>query len=167
MDNQELKDFYATHQLQDDTIRTINENMVDYIIKCKPESVFEFGCNNGKNLTLLEGLMPNIQLYGIDVNQKNLRNIYTEVGDEITLHNMKTCSFDICFTLSVLNHIPEPVFFDIVTQLTRIARKHVICCECTQVQNHARWFPHDFEGLGFKKLADVECGGRVYTYFLF
>jgi len=43
--------------------------MVDMIIKIDPKNVFEFGCNNGKNLTLLQGLRPKIQVYGIDVNE--------------------------------------------------------------------------------------------------
>ena len=78
-----------------------------------PRSVFEFGCNAGKNLLTVRERLPKCFLAGIDINAQAIEvarksKLRTSVGDEKLLELFPNRAFDICFTVSVLDHMPEP-----------------------------------------------------------
>ena len=49
MNFKELKNFYQTNQLQTDEVKVVNEYIANAVLSFNPSTVFEFGCNNGKN----------------------------------------------------------------------------------------------------------------------
>lgn len=166
MNFEQLKSFYKTHQLQNENIGPINDSVVSYINSLHPDGVFEFGCNNGKNLRLLESLDDSVGVWGIDINKDTLKHPNTCFGDEETLKDMEGGLYDLVFTCSVLNHIPHGDVEGVISNLCRIARKHVIIAECVEIKNHPRWFSHDYELYGFKKVKDVRQNhANVYSIF--
>lgn len=131
----------------------------------KPKSVFEFGCNNGKNLAVIQLTFPKVVTYGIDIAADNLKNPLTTVGDEITLANMDTKSFDVSFTCSVLNHIPEANWKEIFYGLKRVSKMGVVVCECSH-ESKDRWFIHNYAEVGLVKTGSVKSLERTYDIWI-
>tara|TARA_Y100001933_G_C18604459_1_gene399433 strand:+ start:137 stop:571 length:435 start_codon:yes stop_codon:yes gene_type:complete len=76
----------------------------------QPKSIFEFGCNTGKNLIAARNKIGLTCSYlGIDINEASINaskmaDLNAAVGDENTLSLFPQNHFDICFTVSVLDH---------------------------------------------------------------
>lgn len=97
-----------------------------------PRSVFEFGCNAGKNLLTVRERLPKCFLAGIDINAQAIElarksMLRASVGDEKLLELFPNRSFDICFTVSVLDHLPEPA--PALRQLARMSAKALYLLE--------------------------------------
>ncbi len=98
------------------------------------KKIFEFGCAAGRNLQVLHGLMKErASLFGCDINENSIRegvvdkNLALEVGDEEHLLSYKAKSFDMSFTVSVLDHLPNPEAA--LRNLVRITRMALIFVE--------------------------------------
>lgn len=161
-----VKGYYRSHSLQDEVIRDINKRVISEIeYRFNPKSVFEFGCNNGKNLSLLPKSVTHL---GIDINPTVIEKyrktgLNLLCGDESFLRNMGGDSFDVVFTCSVLNHIED--VDDIVKELKRIAKKGLICVECSHAR-HWRWFTHDYRKLGFTHIGIEKAPNLVYDVWI-
>jgi hypothetical protein len=97
--------------------------------------VLEFGCNWGGNLKYFMDRIPDLETVGIDINpvvldlEKKYPNYKGIVGDEKSLKQFKEKEFDLAFTVSVLDHIPDDsVVEEIIKDLVRISR-HVLLLE--------------------------------------
>lgn len=98
-----------------------------------PKSVFEFGCNAGRNLVEVRKAAPEARLSGVDINEDAVRfgeetyGLRLHVAGEEYLAAMEDCGTDVAFTVSVLDHLPvvEPAFED----LARISRKALLLLE--------------------------------------
>jgi len=106
--------------------------MIQRILVFNPASVFDFGCNAGKNLTELRTDNGNIRASGIDINQKAIAHgrglgLNIATGDETCLDVFPDKCFDVTFTLSVLDHLPYPA--STMANLARMARKAVLLLE--------------------------------------
>jgi len=107
--------------------------MVNEILQLFPYTVFEFGCNAGKNLLAIKKIKPDLFCSGIDINAKAIEFGRTEfklplsVGDQRTLDIIPDSAFDISYTVSVLDHVPKPD--NILKNLGRISRKAVLLLE--------------------------------------
>jgi len=106
--------------------------MADRVTAFKPRSVFEFGCNSGKNMNGINSIDESIFVSGIDINRKAVeygRNLGRRVafGDERNLSVFPDRCFDVSFTVSVIDHLsfPEAAFND----LLRISHKAVLLLE--------------------------------------
>lgn len=105
-------------------------------LKCR--SVFEFGCNAGRNLNVLKTVLPEARLVGIDVNSLAISSgrsrfgLELMEGDEGHLRAIADNEFDVSFTVSVLDHVPfpEPVIRDLV----RISRQYVLIYEIVHTE---------------------------------
>ena len=131
--------------------------IAEQVILLEPASVFEFGCNRGRNLVEIRKLDADIQLAGVDVNPdavawgRNHHALDLQVGDENFLSGMEDQTFDVTFTLSVLDHLPDPR--PVLKELIRVARKGVILLEpwlgqegkVLQAVNWASGTPEDAE----------------------
>lgn len=111
--------------------------------------MFEFGCGQGKNLKRIKPFVDVV--HGIDVSVPAILIAkqfipFAEVGDENTLKYVG--QYDVAFTCSVLDHIPE--IGGIIEELKRIAPA-VILLETNSVQGRY-YYPHDYESYGFTKL---------------
>jgi len=96
------------------------------------KSVFEFGCHVGRNLRVIKEV-SGCKVAGIDVNKhaidygKENNKLSLKVGDHNSLKQMKTNSFDVCITVSALDHVPA---IDIALEnLVRIAKSWMIMIE--------------------------------------
>jgi SAM-dependent methyltransferase len=110
-----------------------SEFMADQITSLKPTSVLEFGCNVGRNLLALRGRAPDLRLQGIDVNAEAVafgrreRGLDLLHGDETFLTEQLDNGFDVIFTVSVLDHLPDPL--PILREMVRVARLGVLLLE--------------------------------------
>lgn len=87
--------------------------MAERITAFQPNSVFEFGCNAGKNLAAVQSSAAGAFVAGIDINKKAIdfgRGLGRRmaVGSEQSLDTFPDRCFDIVFTVSVLDHLPHP-----------------------------------------------------------
>ncbi|WP_434222959.1 class I SAM-dependent methyltransferase [Limnospira platensis CENA597] len=106
----------------------------DEIISLNPSSVLEFGCNAGRNLKILLDKAESIKNYlGLDINRDainygNLQGLEKlKVGDENSLIDISSGTYDVCFTVSVIDHIPQPM--NVVLNLIRISKKACLLLE--------------------------------------
>lgn len=107
--------------------------IAEQVLLLDPASVFEFGCNRGRNLVEINKLNADVRLAGVDVNPdavawgREQHGLDLHVGDESFLGAMEDQAFDVTFTLSVLDHLPDPR--PVLRELIRVARKGVILLE--------------------------------------
>lgn len=164
-DLQGVKQFYDGSEIQprdfDNRVPYYIEIIFQAISSLQPKSVFEFGCNAGRNLNSLRKLLPSTQMFGTDVNRAAIEHgrkeygIPIEVADEKGLEKMKSDSFDVVFTVSVLDHLALPQ--ETVYHLTRISREFVIIYEIV----------HEKEGKVIKMTSENNelIPGYPFSYF--
>lgn|GEM_PF-2486139 len=98
-------------------------------------SVLEFGCHAGRNLEAIRQRLPNAELVGIDINAAAIAagrerfKLDLRVGDERSLAQFGDRTFDLVFTVSVLDHVPR--IEHLCHELLRIARRVVLFLEVT------------------------------------
>ena len=127
--------WYLERQHQTNVIiSTIKKyDSVDMYNNHQVNSIFEFGCHAGKHLYYIKQELPHIEIFGIDINEQAISvgkkkfNIPIEIGNEDFLKKIPDNSFDIVFTVSVIDHVVEPEI--ICNELTRIAKKYIILLE--------------------------------------
>ena len=102
------------------------------------KSVFEFGCAAGRNLKALHEIFSDelnreLLVTGVDINEPAVKRGKEEfgldisVGDEAHMQGIKTGSFDLVFTVSVLDHVPKPS--EIVKLLMNISSQYGVFIE--------------------------------------
>ena len=97
-----------------------------------PSSVLEFGCGSGRNLAVLRDLTP-ARLVGVDLNPTAVEwgrenfGLDLRVGDETWLPAQGLDAFDIVYTVSVIDHIPDPQ--TAIRALVAAAADLVVVCE--------------------------------------
>jgi len=85
--------------------------IVSAVLDSSPSRVLELGCNVGRNLRAIRDRAPDVELVGIDINAKAIDwgrrtwGLDLRVGDE---RSLEPDSADVAFTVSVIDHIPEP-----------------------------------------------------------
>jgi len=152
-----VKEYYRTYEASGEFVE-LHHVLTDTILGFHPSQVFEFGCGVGKNLLALLRQSDKVnEAVGIDISPKNIEKAvdngmkkgHVLVGDESFLNGFSFQRFDVSFTCSVLDHIPE--IEKIVNNLKRISKKAVILAETNDIPGKY-YFPHDYESLGFRKL---------------
>jgi len=136
------KEYWSTTESQDRTFSSVlpmnARLLLSAIAKCQPTSVFEFGCNAGRNLKLIRDTCSYrpIVMRGCDINEESVGYGRTQwgldltVGDETHLRTIDDSAYDLVFTISVLDHLPR--CGDILAQLVRIAREYIFLLEPTR-----------------------------------
>jgi trans-aconitate methyltransferase len=159
----DAKEYFSKHFLADDKVRDLNHILVDEILKYKPESVFEFGCGQGKNLDLLKHKKQWCPAYvhGYDISHAALTEaikkgrLYTRWGSEDQLQFIPSKNYDVSFTCSVLDHIEHEITVDhIIADLKRISKNAVILLETQSNIPENYYYIHDYESYGFTKIRD-------------
>lgn len=83
--------------------------LVDALLASSPSSVVELGCNAGRTLRAIRDRGLGVALTGVDINRRAVAwgrdhwSLDLRVGDERSL-----VPADVAFTVSVIDHIPEP-----------------------------------------------------------
>ncbi|WEX91076.1 class I SAM-dependent methyltransferase [Sinorhizobium garamanticum] len=106
--------------------------MASRILSFSPSSVFEFGCNAGKNLAAIRERNSSVFACGVDVNAAAVRHgeqsgLRLAAGDERLLKIFPDLTFDVTFTVSVIDHVATPG--EILTELARITRRKLLLLE--------------------------------------
>ena len=107
--------------------------IAEQVLGLKPSSVLEFGCNVGRNLSALRELAPDVVLKGIDINAEAVAFGQKERGldlfhaDETFLGAQADNSFDVIFTVSVMDHLPNPK--PVLADMVRVARLGILLLE--------------------------------------
>lgn len=163
------KDYWTTHHNQSGrVIREGHEHrweLARHILSHEPSSVLEFGCGSGRNLAVLEDLYPGLSCTGIDSNNVSLesgRDWHPDIGfifgDEETLSIANPAVFDIVFTVSVLDHIPDPQWRSVYDDMVRVARKAVVLLE------PVLWDSADRRTMLERDIATPDIGATPYTW---
>jgi SAM-dependent methyltransferase len=103
------------------------------IRRLEPATVLEMGCNAGRNLQLLRGLVPGASLRGFDINRASVEygrtkwGLELEVADEGYLARQPEDHADVTFTVSVLDHLPA--IEAAVRDLVRVTRRYYVAVE--------------------------------------
>lgn len=136
-------------------------------------SIFEFGCNVGRNLYCIKRKIPGCDIMGIDINETAIKagrqhfRLPLRTGGEEALLGIPTNKYDVVFTVSVLDHIPE--MEKVLKELLRICQRYFICIEPWNGENmdarkHAArkysyfWdYPALFRKMQAKILQDIPC----------
>jgi trans-aconitate methyltransferase len=162
------KEFYKNYQA-DNVIDEIDVALIHNIIKFKPKTVFEFGCGSGKNLALIKNELSDAITYGMDISiinvmQSHLAGVDCVIrGDERYMPNQK---FDVCFTCSVLDHIPYENIEQVIGNLISMSDKAVVIAETNEHEGDF-YFKHDFEKYGFvKKKNTFISSNDGFNYFI-
>lgn len=98
-------------------------------------SVLEFGCHAGRNLAAIQAACPDVRLTGLDINPEAVRaghdrwGLDLRVSGDDTLAGIADDAYDLVFTVSVLDHIPD--ITGVCRDLLRIARRAAFFLEVT------------------------------------
>lgn len=89
-----------------------NERIATTVAEYQPASVIEFGSNAGRNLALIQNLLPDARLVGLDINPSAVVAGREKWGLDLRVGSVEALaelSADLAFTVSVIDHIPDPL----------------------------------------------------------
>lgn len=106
--------------------------IAERVAEFSPSRVFEFGCNAGKNISAIVRTLPSVECSGVDVNPAAIdyarsQKLSVALADERVLTIFPTNAFDVCYTVSVLDHLPNPG--PVLAELGRMSRLAVLLLE--------------------------------------
>lgn len=106
------------------------------------ESVLELGCGAGRNLYFLQLRYPQLALYGVDISQDAVEHARRHVRGHFwvgDLYNAKQLleriEVDVIFTMGVLIHLHPPALPELIAELRRHARRHLVFLEQVSEEN--------------------------------
>jgi SAM-dependent methyltransferase len=126
-------------------------------------SILEVGCNVGRNLNHLY-MSGYEKVAGIEVNENavqrlrraypQLKSVNVDIGSaEEVLGHYRSGSFDVVFTMAVLEHI-HPSCRTVFSQIARVARRYVLAIEPRKGRASHRQYPwkieEEFKSVGLK-----------------
>lgn len=122
--------------------RDWSAKLADRIVAMDPRRVIEFGCNVGRHLVAIRERDPSIVLRGIDINAKAIRvglkrGLHLSVGNETYLERFADDSFDVAYTASVIDHVPDPTVA--LREMARIAPILVLLEPWLGYEGKVRW----------------------------
>jgi pseudaminic acid biosynthesis-associated methylase len=102
-----------------------------FIEKTGARSVFELGCNAGWNLSAIHRAVPDVNVWGADVNEKALAQAEGCGLDVYNVHHDKFEHYtaELTFTAGVLIHIPPEELGKAMNKLIRISSDWVLAIE--------------------------------------
>jgi len=116
--------------------------ILQFIKLSSAKKILEFGCGSGRNLNQINDFFENqtleenfYLLKGIDINQHLIeygktnfpKNLELIVADEDFIKKEKNNFYDLIFTVSVLDHIPDPSFT--IQELIKKTKRYIIFIE--------------------------------------
>lgn len=87
--------------------------LADRIADFHPGAVFEFGCNVGRHMRAIAERLPGTSVSGVDIHlpavqEARRKGLDVMLGDEYTLPLIPRRFFDVAYTVSVIDHLPDP-----------------------------------------------------------
>jgi pseudaminic acid biosynthesis-associated methylase len=143
----------------------------------KPVSILEFGANIGMNLKAVRILFPDIEMSGIEINQKAASQLAEVVGvsnvyNGSILDYQSAEKYDICLIKGVLIHINPEFLNDVYDKLYESSGKYILVCEyynpspvTIQYRGHAdKLFKRDFAGEILDRFPDLKLVNYGFCY---
>jgi SAM-dependent methyltransferase len=170
------KQFYKNY-IADDTVDAIDTKIAQAIENLfAPDSIFEFGCGSGKNLILAQkwawqNRSARIETCGQDISPLNCLNAHMRGVDSVIIgdeRHMPMRKFDVCFTVSVLDHIPPDNIEQVVGNLQAMATNGVVIAESEMNDPENFYWNHDYSAWGFVQLSQVRSDedGSIYIIWV-
>jgi len=133
-EKQMAKDYWSTVEFENyEKEKPWSRFIAEKVLGYRPNSIFEFGCNIGKNLLEIKKSNKDLNLYGIDINceainySKKKYGLNLSCSDEGIFNVIPDNTYDVVYTVSVLDHVPHPE--KILAQLLRISKTSVLLLE--------------------------------------
>ncbi|HYD60986.1 MAG TPA: pseudaminic acid biosynthesis-associated methylase [Noviherbaspirillum sp.] len=139
-------------------------------------SVIEFGANIGLNLAAIRALIPNVELAGIEINQKAVSQLQSLGGIRVYPQSIldfdPVAQSDLALIKTVLIHI-EPDSLSRVYDLLHASSKRYICLaeyynpspvEVVYRGNREKLFKRDFAGEILDRFSDLRLVDYGFTY---
>lgn len=149
------KQFYRNY-IADDTFDKVDRFLITIISDFSPASAYEFGCGSGKNLQQLKNQIAFMETCGQDISPMNCLNAHLRGVDSVIIgdeRHMPMRKFDVCFTCSVLDHVPPENIEQVVGNLQAMANKAVIIAESVMDDPDNFYWNHDYSAWGFQKVS--------------
>lgn len=105
------------------------------LARIRIQNVLEVGCNIGGNLRWIADVLEPHRVFGIDINQKALREVrrrlpgINAVWSEAKHLPFRDGEFDLVFTAGVLIHQPDEALPQVLSEVVRCSRRYVLCLE--------------------------------------
>jgi len=117
-----------------------NSKELYYIIhKLQPKSILECGCGAGITLKNLEIIIPDAEIYGVDISEKQIEmsKWFTKISDKIYNHmsvmditkQMPDRKFDFIFTNAVIMHLIQFRVIDALNNMKNASNKYIYLSE--------------------------------------
>ncbi|NJL76720.1 MAG: pseudaminic acid biosynthesis-associated methylase [Saprospiraceae bacterium] len=143
----------------------------------RPSSLIEFGANIGMNLKAIQLLFPNIELFGIEINQQAAAELAALVGapnvfNGSILDYKPAQTFEVALIKGVLIHIHPEKLPDVYEKLYHTSNKYILICEyynpspvAIPYRGHQdRLFKRDFAGEMLDKYASLKLLDYGFVY---
>ena len=140
-------------------------------------SVIEFGANIGMNMRALKALYPQMELNGIEINQKAYENLAKFIGSQNAFHTSifdfsSEKKFDLTFTKGVLIHINPDLLEKVYEKLYEHSNKYILVSEYFNpspveipYRGHSeKLFKRDFCGDLMDKYSDLKLVDYGFNY---
>ncbi len=138
-------------------------------------SILELGCNSGSNINHLRNL-GYTNLTGIDINESailKMQYLFPETFEKADLYigsleeillTFPDKSFDVTFSIAVLEHIHPDTIHEVCKQTKRITKKYIVTCEDeAEILRKDRVFPRNykliFKHIGCKQIKCIPTTG--------
>ncbi len=139
--------------------------LYETILELHPSSILEVGCGGGDHLANLKNLIPELEVYGIDLldnqieflNKRHPQNDFKLDVADISKKGVIFPNVDVIYTQAVLMHITEKEmrFYNSMENLLNSSAKHLIFME--------NWSQHDF----FETVKQIASSNKWKMYFNF
>ena len=142
----------------------------------KPQSIVEFGCNQGMNLKAIHALLPEAKLTGVEINKTAAEKLEKDLG--IKVHNTTILDFDttekhdLAMIKGVLIHINPDELNTVYDKLYAASSKYIFVCEyynpapvAIPYRGHEnKLFKRDFAGEILERFSDLELVDYGFCY---
>jgi SAM-dependent methyltransferase len=156
----------------------ISKWLANDIFKPKnPSSILELGCGAGRNLALIEQAIPDINMFGVDINESAVRIAKNELSPKAQvsvksvyhLECFKTNSIDIIFTYGLLMHIPHDKVGRLILEMHRISRKWVVHFELHGPSHGFDYFryPRNYKKIYDELKVTTKTSYQIFPYWDF
>ena len=139
--------------------------LYETILKLHPSSILEVGCGGGDHLANLKTLIPELEVYGVDLldkqieflNKRHPQNEFKLSLVDISKKGVNFPNVDVIYTQAVLMHITEKDlrFYNSMENLLNSSAKHLIFVE--------NWSQHNF----FETVKQITPVNKWKMYFNF
>jgi SAM-dependent methyltransferase len=127
----QTKAYWRTHQWESCKYSDRIFDALEPVERASLRRILEFGCDSGGNLQYFMDRLPRVSAVGIDLRDsaRALEHQYAGryagiVGDETSLARLADREFDLAFTVSVLDHLPDELVVDqVIDGLIRTSRR--------------------------------------------